>query len=53
MVVQRKKVQNTVDGGSSLTFVTGQDNSTQAAKIFLLPEDVNIKLTVEVIDGVD
>ena len=49
LTVQRKKVTNTADGGSDITFSTDQSESTQSAKIFLIPNDRNIKLTVEIL----
>lgn len=49
LIVQRKKVTNTIDGGSSLTFVTSDNFKIQSAKVFVIPEDINLELTIKVI----
>ena len=50
LTVQRKKVTNTVDGGSSLSFVASSDMKVQSAKIFLIPEEINLEMTIKVKD---
>ena len=48
LIVQRKTVKNTADGGSDITFETDESQSVQSAKIFLIPKDTLIELTVRV-----
>ena len=50
LIVQRKRVTTTADGGSDITFETDETHAVQSAKIFLIPKDKNLELTVKVLD---
>lgn len=50
LIVQRKKVTTTSDGGSDIVFETDESHAVQSAKIFLIPKDKNLELTIKVLE---